>query len=48
MSIVVELDVFSPRWGHEDTYEVNLTKDFMEVSMKMRKCKLSWIDGRDP
>mmetsp|Transcript_29407 Transcript_29407/g.77078 ORF Transcript_29407/g.77078 Transcript_29407/m.77078 type:complete len:120 (+) Transcript_29407:108-467(+) len=48
MSTVVELEIFSPRWGHEDTYEVNLTQDLMEVSMDMRKCKLTWIDGCDP
>jgi hypothetical protein len=48
MSTVVELEIFSPRWGHEDTYTVNLTQDFMEISMGVRKCKATYDDCTDP
>ncbi len=28
---IVELRIFSPRWGHEDTYEIVLTSDSLEI-----------------
>lgn len=48
MSTVVELEIFSPRWGHDDTYRISFEKDVMEISMQARKCTLTWVEGRDP
>ena len=48
MNTIVKLNIFSPRWGHEDTYTVELSRDFMEISMKMRKTKATWDESSDP
>ncbi|MEH6529569.1 MAG: hypothetical protein V7718_06475 [Porticoccus sp.] len=48
MSTKVELHIFSPRWGHEDTYEVELDRDFMEITMQVRKTRAKWVDNLDP
>lgn len=44
----VELRIFSPRWGHEDTYSVELEQDFMEIKMHARKARATWKDLSDP
>jgi hypothetical protein len=28
----IELLIFSPRWGHDDTYEIELERDHMEIT----------------
>ena len=48
MSFVINLRIFSPRWGHEDSYSVNLERDFLEITMQTRKTKAIWKDNRDP
>lgn len=48
MSIAINLRFFSPRWGHEDTYTFELTRDYLEISMLPRKTKCTWIDNQDP
>jgi len=48
MSITVDLRIFSPRWGHEDIYSVELDRDFMEITMQVRTAKATWRENRDP
>jgi hypothetical protein len=48
MSAVVNLDIFSPRWGHNDVYSVELKQDCMTISMSARKAKATWVDNCDP
>ena len=48
MSIIVDLEIYSPRWGHDDTYSVRLEMDSMEISMNARKAKAKWIERLDP
>ena len=48
MSLIVDLRIFSPRWGHEDTYSVELDHDFMEITMGARKARAAWRDNLDP
>jgi len=44
----IDISIFSPRWGHEDTYTVKLDKDFMEISMGARKSTAKWRERLDP
>jgi hypothetical protein len=48
MSITVELSIFTPRWGHEDTYIVELERDFMEIRMHARTTRAVWRENQDP
>lgn len=48
MSITVELQIFSPRWGHEDTYEVELERDHMEITRGANRARAAWQDNADP
>ena len=46
---IVELELYSPRWGHNDTYKVELHQDYMEIStMQQRRCKATWVQDCDP
>jgi hypothetical protein len=48
MNTIVELGIFSPRWGHEDTYTVELAQDSMQISMQARRVTATWNDSTDP
>lgn len=48
MSYTVELRIFSPRWGHEDTYSVELSRESLRISMQARAARATWRDGHDP
>lgn len=48
MSITVELQIFSPRWGHEDTYEVELERDHMEITRGANRARADWQDNAEP
>ena len=39
---------YSPRWGHEDTYRVDLSRDFMEIKMQARCARAEWKEDHDP
>lgn len=28
----IELQIFGPRWSHDDTYEIELERDHMEIA----------------
>ena len=40
--------IYSPRWGHEDTYKFEFTRDTMTISMTTRTAKCVWVENRDP
>ena len=45
--ISFKVRLYSPRWGHEDTYEIKLDSEQMRVeSGKTAEC--SWLEGTDP
>lgn len=45
---VLTASIYSPRWGHDDTYSVELTRESMLISHSARKSKCVWQDNRDP
>jgi hypothetical protein len=44
----VELEIYSPRWGHEDTYTIHLTRDVMTITMQVRVAKCTWRENVNP
>ena len=44
----VQFELFSPRWGHNDTYTVGLERDYMEISMQVRTARAEYRENRDP
>jgi len=46
MSFKVRL--YSPRWGHEDSYEIKLDRKQMIVEGHNKIAACSWVEGRDP
>lgn len=45
---VVELEIFTPRWGHEDTYEVTLEQDALKIRQGIKTARLVWQENLDP
>lgn len=41
-------EVYSPRWGHTDTYRFKFEMDRFEVSHGPKKLVAIWHDGGDP
>ena len=46
--IIVELDIFSPRWGHTDVYEVKLTLESLTIIQGVKRTKCTWKENIDP
>lgn len=44
----IELQIFSPRWGHDDTYEIELERDHMEIARGANTARADWRDNADP
>ena len=44
----VELQLFSPRWGHDDTYHVEFQRDFLEIRMQPRVARAEYRPNLDP
>lgn len=45
---VLKASIYSPRWGHDDTYSFDLTREAMLISHGPRHSKCVWQDGKDP
>lgn len=45
---VLSASIYSPRWGHDDTYTFELTRESMLISHAARQSKCVWQEGRDP
>lgn len=44
----VDLELYSPRWGHDDTYRVDLQPDVMTITMQVRKATCTYQPNADP
>ncbi|MBI5404383.1 MAG: hypothetical protein HY959_13420 [Ignavibacteriae bacterium] len=44
---IVELEIFSPRWGHTDTYEFIFSRNNIVIKQGARIAKCEWIENRD-
>lgn len=44
----VDLSIYSPRWGHKDTYQVTMERDSLEIRMQARRAQATWVPDRDP
>ena len=44
----VELDIYSPRWGHNDRYIVELNQAYLEIGLSGRTTRATWRDNLDP
>ncbi len=42
---VLKMDLFSPRWGHEDEYKITINENNIEINMSQRIAKYKYIDG---
>jgi len=43
---ILEMNLFSPRWGHEDTYTITINENNIEINMSQRIAKYNYIDGK--
>ena len=48
MTTTIELDLYSPRWGHSDKYSITLEENTLTVEMSTRKATCQWIPDEDP
>lgn len=47
--ISFEVNLFSPRWGHEDSYKIELSRKQMIVKLGIKTATCSWVvEGRNP
>ena len=42
----LEINLFSPRWGHEDTYNITIDKNKIEINMSQRIAKYEYIENK--
>jgi hypothetical protein len=40
--------IYSPRWGHNDTCTFEFTKDTMTISLNQKQSKCVYVQNRDP
>jgi hypothetical protein len=48
MTITLTVKLYSPRWGHTDTYTFELTKNVMTIGMNSSNAKCMWVEDLDP
>jgi hypothetical protein len=48
MSITIDLNIFSPRWDHDDKYTLVLDSNSMSIQMQTKKAVATWRDNLDP
>lgn len=46
--VTVELQIYSPRWGHEDTYSLELSRGSLVITQGARATKATYRDNLDP
>lgn len=44
----VKLELYSPRWGQNDTYQVTLDQDRLCIDMQARHCEAIYRENLDP
>ena len=40
--------IYSPRWGHDDTYSFVFAEDSLTINFAPRVAKCTWREGQDP
>ena len=43
-----EMRLYSPRWGHEDAYHMQLERHQLSVRVLGNRAVCSWVEGFDP
>ncbi len=46
--ISMEVNVYSPRWGHDDTYTITMSQDRMEIKHHPRSAICKWVENKVP
>ena len=48
--VTIELELYSPRWGRNDRYEVELHHDYMKIThlTNRKSCQATWVMDCDP
>ncbi len=46
--ITLTAEIYTPRWGHNDTYKFEMSNEEMVISNGPRKSKCVWQEGADP
>lgn len=46
--LIIEVGLYSPRWGHEDQYKFLFRMDKLKISQGPSERTAEWIDGHDP
>jgi len=44
----IDLRIYSPRWGHDDTYRITLEQDRLSIDMQARHCEANYRENLDP
>ncbi|WP_394179659.1 hypothetical protein [Marinomonas posidonica] len=45
---VFKIEIFSPRWKHNDTYTIEMTPEEMTITMQVRAATAVWRENLDP
>ena len=43
-----QIQIYTPRWGHNDTYTVSMSRDVMRISMGARAVSCTYVENLDP
>ena len=43
-----KVHLYSPRWGRDDTYEIELNMEQMSVKGVNKTAACNWVEGKDP
>jgi len=43
---LLNMDLFSPRWGHKDKYKITINENNIEINMSQRIAKYKFHDGK--
>ncbi|MDR8058736.1 hypothetical protein [Burkholderia cenocepacia] len=46
--MIVDLKLFSPRWGHDDVYRVEFEREYLEITMHARVARADYRENVDP
>lgn len=48
MECSIDLSIYSPRFGHEDLYEMTMTESELKIKTGGKEAICNWIDNKDP
>lgn len=43
-----DIEIYSPRWGHNDTYTISFSREEMRISLGPRAVTCTYVENRDP